>query len=131
MVDNLEDEAASLWKPYGVEIEWTEGGDSEQQTQAFSVDALVERSLLSAWWVPVLGTAHVRLDTPLQPIRVSIDATEQALATRPHGTSSVRLVHDGELARALGRVIAHELGHVLLAARIHPDRFDAPQFCPG
>jgi hypothetical protein len=119
MVEHLEDETASLWRPYGVEIEWTEGRDSEQQTQAFAVDVMIERSLLSAWWVPALGTANVRLDTPVKPIRVSVDATEQALEKRPHGAASVRLVHDGELARALGRVLAHELGHVLLAAPYH------------
>jgi hypothetical protein len=118
MVDSLEDETASLWRPYGVQIEWADGRDSEQQTQAFAVEVLLERSLLSAW-PPVLGSAHVTLDTPLKPIRVSIDATEQALATRPLNASSARVVHDGELARALGRVLAHELGHVLLAAPNH------------
>jgi hypothetical protein len=55
------------------------------------------------------------LDTPTRrPIRVSLDATASVLATR-----SVPRVSDRDLARALSRVLAHEIGHVLLGAPYH------------
>lgn len=55
-----------------------------------------------------------------RPIRVSFDATERTLAARTRGEVSGRgLVLNHELARALGRVLAHEIGHVLLGAPYH------------
>jgi hypothetical protein len=60
------------------------------------------------------------LDAPAtQPIRVSFDATEQVLALRTTRISFGRSEHERELARALGRVLAHEIGHVLLAVPNH------------
>lgn len=41
-------------------------------------------------------------------------------------------MHDAELARALGRVLAHELGHVLLAVPGHaPKGLMRRTFSPG
>jgi hypothetical protein len=50
------------------------------------------------------------------PIRVSFDATERMLLRR---SASGPFVGDRDMGRALGRVLAHEIGHVLLAVRQH------------
>jgi hypothetical protein len=50
------------------------------------------------------------------PIRVSFDATERMLLRRP---SSGPFVGERDMGRALGRVLAHEIGHVLLAVAQH------------
>jgi hypothetical protein len=50
---------------------------------------------------------------------VSFDATEDVLALRT--TNQALIVRDHELARALGRVLAHEIGHVLLGAPFHDE----------
>jgi hypothetical protein len=119
IMDGLEAETASLWRPYGVQIEWADATAAEAEGNALAVDALIERPLLSER-APVLGTAYIALEPSARPIHVSIDATESILATRPNNAAfGVRFVHDEELARALGRVLAHELGHVLLAMPKH------------
>ena len=73
---------------------------------------------------------------------MSFDATERVLALRTTSQASlVRIGHDHELARALGRVLAHEIAHVLLGAPNHdeaglmrvsfrPDELAAPDRAP-
>jgi hypothetical protein len=116
---SLEDETESLWRPYGVQLVWADARDTDAKAGDFSVDANVQRSVLSDW-VAVLGRAPIAMDAPSRPIRVSYTATERVLDSRTGGrASTVQLMRDCEMARALGRVLAHEIGHVLLAAPYH------------
>jgi hypothetical protein len=134
---DLEEEAESLWTPYGVRLNWVDPGESDERADGFSVQAALNRRIdgpRQPEWASVLGRTSVRLE-PLErgPIVLSFDATEKLLDFRKiTGPSSVRIVRDQEMARALGRVLAHEIGHVLLAAPYH----DAvglmrPSFNPG
>jgi hypothetical protein len=119
---DLMDEAESLWAPYGVRLNW-----ADQQTlnaDAFSVAATVGRQIDGPRlppWMSVLGRTTVSVEPPShRPILLSFDATEKLLdVRRATGQSSVRIVRDHEMARALGRVLAHEIGHLLLAAPYH------------
>jgi hypothetical protein len=121
LLPDLHDEAERIWQPYGVHITWP---DSNSQTEPYPLTAVLgsqierPRSLTGPL---VLGRAFVDLSPrPTRPIRVSFDATEQTLAQRPHAwTSFAGHLHERQLARALGRVLAHEIGHVLLALRTH------------
>jgi len=117
LMKSLQEETEGIWRPYGVHLEWN--GDDEPETAAnfFPLEAIVERQIEGA---TILGRAVVRLDAPAaQPIRVSFDATEHLLALRTTQPSFGRSERERELARALGRVLAHEIGHVLLAAPNH------------
>jgi hypothetical protein len=119
---DLMDEADGLWAPYGVRLNW-----ADQQTlnaDAFSVAATVGRQIDGPSlppWMSVLGRTTISLEPPShRPIFLSFDATEKLLdVRRATGQSSVRVVRDQEMARALGRVLAHEIGHLLLAAPYH------------
>lgn len=121
LTGRLKDETEAIWGQYGIQLEWTDAGASEPAVDSVSLDATVERRFEAPErkaWATVLGDALVRPDAPSwQPIRVSFEATESVLRKlRPSGGG---LVRDHELARALGRVLAHEIGHVLLAAPYH------------
>jgi hypothetical protein len=121
LIADVQDEAERIWRPYGVRITWP---DSKSPAEPFSVTAIlaweIERSGVLGSPL-ILGRAFIDpMEPPRRPIRVSIDATEQTLALRPHSWTSIAgRVHERELARALGRVLAHEIGHVLLAVRSH------------
>jgi hypothetical protein len=118
----MKDETDAIWRPYGIQLEWTDAAASEPAPNSVSLDAIVERQFERPermGWPTILGRAFVKSDAPnWGPIRVSFDATELVLRTTGRATTA-GLVLDRELARALGRVLAHEIGHVLLGVRDH------------
>ena len=120
---DLKDETEQLWRPYGVHIEWTETNAADAAAQGFSLEAVLARRIEAAEppnGATVLGSASVGLGRPdTRSIRVSFEATEKVLALRTARGSMGLILHGRELSRALGRVLAHEIGHVLLATPIH------------
>jgi hypothetical protein len=130
--DYVKQEAASLWRPYGVQIDWTDETAVHTATGMSPLEASVERRIAgaAAHAVPrVLGQVSAGVDTPdRQPILVSVDATERVLALRLNRPFPLGY----ELARALGRVLAHEIGHVLLGPPYHDDEgLMRPAFRPN
>src|SRR5580765_928099 len=124
---DLKNETEALWRPYGVHLEWTDSSASGAAPSGLSLEAILERRIIDEpglpKWAPVLGVASVKRNVPsARPILVSLDATESVLARRTISrTSSGWIVQDHDLGRALGRVLAHEIGHVLLGAPYHDD----------
>ena len=117
---DLKDETEQLWRPYGVHIEWTDTGAAGAAAHGVSLEAVLAQRIKGPdrpTGATVLGSALVGLGAPdMRSIRVSFEATEKVLALRTNARASiVGIVHNRELARALGRVLAHEIGHVLLA----------------
>ena len=121
----LQDETEQLWRPYGVQIEWTDTCDPA------ALELCVEAALAQHIEEPdrpngatVLGLAFAGSRGPgAGSVLVSVDATARALARRRASWSSiVPIVPERELTRALGRVLAHEIGHVFLDMWSHDKR---------
>jgi hypothetical protein len=111
-------EAAEIWRDYGVDIVFAD----RTATAALSLDVIVERAprYTGHYGVQILGHTSINQATTEQaPIRISLDAVE-SLVRRRHGIDPV-LGHDLVLAWALGRVLAHELGHKVLGAPAYHD----------
>jgi hypothetical protein len=114
----LKDEVAAIWNTYGVEIQWS---DSDVGVAAH-YDVLVARhqpgAVLSRSEL-VLGITTIdRTGVVCGPIRIWFDTIESLF---PQGHIN-GLLHDREMATALGRVLAHELGHALLGIPTYHDR---------
>jgi hypothetical protein len=121
---DLKEEAATIWRPYGVQLQWMDADAPVVAAPAVAVDAWVERDRTPrnpTEWSAVLGRVGLKPQTEeWRKIRVSFDATARALTQwRTGGSSMNALALDGELGRALGRVLAHEIGHVLLGPPHH------------
>jgi hypothetical protein len=104
-------EATAIWKPYGVDLVWADAGTQA----ALSLEVIVEPRPLRidpGGTQAVLGhTIIFSSEAVPSPIRVSLTAIE-SLLERQHSANP--LLQEIVLATALGRVMAHEVGHVLL-----------------
>jgi hypothetical protein len=137
LVRTLEQEASQIWQPYGVVLDFESSGACTDPAGSFEV--VFERRVepaRSRSGALVLGTTRLQLFLDRAPIVVDYDAIDQTV----HSLTDERLVavagHHGvgsvEVGRALGRVLAHEIGHVLLAAPNHqPHGLMRPHYVPA
>ncbi len=120
----LEEETAGLWRPYGVDLRWDETSAVRASAEQSDLEVIVAPRLPGIT-IPggaaVLGRATVTLDgLSRRPIFLSFNATQRVLALQTNRRAAIlKSEQDIELARALGRVLAHEIGHVLLAFPTH------------
>jgi len=111
-------EATAIWAVYGVELQWSD----RDCGAALDLDVIVgghEPGTVLDGSPSVLGVTMVDSGGLVQaPIRISADTIDVMLQQRI-GVDPV--LHDREFGRALGRVMAHELGHVLLGVPTYHD----------
>jgi hypothetical protein len=120
LVDHVVDEANALWKPAGVALVW----QREASRAPASVDVIigVDRGTAAGPNAP-LGWIRFEAGRPTPRVYLSY-ANALALLESANGTVGVAsrmpiLQRETYLGRALGRSLAHELGHYLLADKTH------------
>jgi hypothetical protein len=110
-------EAQEIWRRYGVDLAW----DGEQGAN-LCVAAFVNRSAgpIDTIHPAVMGSTVVSSNDarPPSPIRIGFDAVDTL--AEPTETSNPML-HEYAVAAAIGRVLAHEIGHILLGAPTYHD----------
>ena len=121
--DRLKTETEAIWGMYGIEFAWSDADDDAPPPSTVSFDVRVERQAeqrRQTEWPTVLGQVVMKPPHPVwRPIHLSLNATERVLAELTSDRPSVGIVLDRDLGRALGRVLAHEIGHVLLDVSDH------------
>ena len=114
-------EAADIWAPYGLALKRAAACDrTTSDTLVLAVDAA---DRVSPGRV-VLGEVAFRPDgTPEPRVSLFLNALLTLIAeTRALSLAawqSPRALHDLIVGRAVGRVLAHEIGHYILATRTH------------
>jgi hypothetical protein len=111
VLPDLEEETGGVWGPYCVHIAWINAPANDPSAHGSVAEARIVRRIDDADVAeggPALGRVIVNLNAPVAgPVRVAFDATEDVLGRRVTGRNAiVGSVHDRELARALGRVLA-------------------------
>ena len=127
LVDAMKLEAAAIWDPYGLRIEWqttsrTAACGPVQASFAVSVE---RRRLWGASSRSVqLGRTRVAPGAiDAVPIVINQEAIERVLETLAKIDVLQLVGHPAaaapDVGRAMGRILAHEIGHVILAAPRH------------
>ena len=131
LLKTIASEVSSIWSPYGVRIVWlSDRADGICEEMNGSLDVLVERHqspLSDKSGGVVLGRTRLRLyPVDSGPIHIDYDAIERMIGTLSESRRIVLAGHpvlgSDDIGRALGRVLAHEIGHVVLAAPHHQPR---------
>src|SRR5262245_59542449 len=108
-----QDEARAIWRDNGVDIQWTDGGAEAED----SLDVIVERAHGDPNATqPVLGRVQLQRgeEGASGPIRIAYDAIEAILHALYGQRFDDDFLRNARIGTALGRVLAHEIGHVLL-----------------
>jgi hypothetical protein len=127
LVDVMMNEASSIWGRYGVRIVSSDGqlGENGCDSADGSIDVMLERpSAGPERWEAVLGRTRLQLRSiEMCPIHIDYQATVRLLEEVPSQRLVALAGHPDilplDVGRALGRVLAHEIGHVLLLAPSH------------
>jgi len=109
-------EASAIWRSYGVDLEW-----DHRAAAALCLAALVDRTgVADVKQGTILGTAFVPEDAArgVAPIRIGFDAVD---ALAEPSASLNAMLHEYAVGTAIGRVLAHEIGHVLLGQPSYHD----------
>ncbi len=123
----LKSETAALWHRYNVDIVWFDPNAD------FASDELVYTSPVDRMiWLATdsrppsdasLGSVRFRNGAPGDTIRLRYMALSQMVLNAKIGSWPIRALppplRDRVVGQALGRVVAHELGHVLLGLPTH------------
>ncbi len=110
-------EAAAVWRDYGVVLEFGAGADAQLCTRAF----VARTRAPSNTTVPsVLGSTVVpdHWQERSAPIRIGFDSVDEL--AQP-SESANPMIHEYAVGTAIGRVLAHEVGHILLGAPSYHD----------
>ena len=122
VITALEQEASTIWAPYDVELRW-HAPVCAVEDGSFEVNVVRDvPAASSTHWV--LGTTRLQLASiDRVPVVIDYNAVETALASLTLDQVETTVVHwplsGQDVGRALGRVLAHEIGHVLLGVPNH------------
>jgi hypothetical protein len=114
LVQRMTDEADAVWNDGGVTFVWQR---ADADHPAADVIVLVDEARRQTRRLPALGWAEANAShLPPKYLHVSYANIVAMLGNRNRMPPTQR---DTFLGRALGRVLAHELGHYLLASNTH------------
>ena len=131
MVESMQTEASAIWSRYGVWIQWSGQPHLVSCAQALgSFDVLVDvkrlrgngtsKPVLGSTWITPSGIDRtvIRIDRGATEQLIRSVTVEESLSRRP-GRSEIE---SADVGRALGRILAHEIGHILLETSQHQRR---------
>ena len=115
LVQRMTDEADAVWKEGGITFVWQRADADHLTADVLVIVDDAHRSTTTR--LPALGWAETNASQlPTKYLHLSYTNIVAMLGNTNHMPPSQR---DTYLGRALGRVLAHELGHYLLASNTH------------
>jgi hypothetical protein len=114
------EEAAAIWRPLGVGITWMFVDAGDDCTSPDTLHLVFTNAPASAdAGVPLGWIQFVAPTMPGHVVHLSREAAQRLLASSPTLRQKPQDWQNMLLARVMGRALAHELGHYLLASKQH------------
>src|SRR5262245_14365856 len=120
-------EAAAIWAPYGVVVTTDETAcESRHSDLRLAVVMSAAPAGGAVWEMPLGAVNFDDAGTPFSSIAVFIERLvrllQEARLWNLAASDWPSALRDGVFGRAIGRVLAHEIGHVLLRSKAHAER---------
>ena len=117
LVNQIGAEASTIWKSAGITFVWHRVG-SEAEAGDWPLDITIDDSRDSVE-PHALGWITFTANRPDRSIHLSLARADDLLRTTPGLNDKTIASHEVLIGRALGRALAHELGHYLLQSKAH------------
>jgi len=114
-------ETSDIWRPYGVDVRAPKNADS-RRADAVPLVVTIAQSPEDGLPVHTLASIQFVAGTPTSTIEVYPNAVDELIARSALNRGEIAwaaAVHEHFLGRAIGRALAHELGHYLLRSQRH------------
>jgi len=129
VVRAMREDAASIWKSYGLRIQWSQAPRPRCGQVQGSFDVVVHRGPLRPRRPGEIVLGRTRLAAAAiagAPVCLDYDAIARLLGSVQVSQFTLLAGHADigptDMGRALGRVLAHEIGHVILGVSAHQRR---------
>lgn len=118
LVDRIFAEATAIWTPAGISLDWHRVSPVDV-VRTWQLDVTIDDGSRRVVTDHALGWVFFTPDGPETSIHLSrVNAEASVLRTAGVDDTSA-LTHEVLVGRALGRALAHELGHYLLKSKEH------------
>ena len=118
LVSRIREEASAIWASAGISFEWHRV-DSEARALEWPLDITVDDRRASAEPGGALGWIMFTDSRPEHSIHLSRACADDLVRATPGLIDASFAAHETLVGRALGRALAHELGHYLLRSKAH------------
>ena len=118
MVRSICAEAEAIWASAGMALAWTRDA-SKEEMHRLTIEVTVDDRQAPVGRDGALGWLTFTGDQPDRVIHLSRVSAEGLLRDSPGLIDGTFSSHERFIARALGRALAHELGHYLLRSKVH------------
>jgi hypothetical protein len=121
LVNRICAEAEEIWAPAGVAFEWNREA-SKDEAHRPAIEVTIDDRRAPAGRDGALGWLTFTGDGPDRFIHLSRTSADRLLRDSPGLNDATIASHEAFIGRALGRALAHELGHYILRSKVHTPR---------
>jgi hypothetical protein len=121
LVNRIGAEAKAIWAPAGIALEWNRDA-SKNEASRLVIEVTIDDGRGPVDRDGALGWLTFTGDDPDRFIHLSRAAAEELLRSRPGLSDGTVTSHEALIGRALGRALAHEVGHYILRSKVHTRR---------
>jgi hypothetical protein len=121
LVNRICAEADAIWAPAGVAFEWNRDA-SKDEAHRLTIEVTIDDRRTPAGGDDALGWLTFAGNSPDRVIHLSRPTAEGLLRDWPGLNDATITTHEALIGRALGRALAHELGHYIFRSKVHTRR---------